>query len=80
MKTSLLYHLKQIHNNLCINEEVLGLASSLLKYQGWNISLSPQTTLKSNFWKKMKFKNLSPENHEYPFVLSFKANLMAIHT
>ena len=27
----------------------------------------------------MKFKNPSPENHENPFALSFKANFMKIH-
>ena len=28
---------------------------------------------------KMKLKNQSPENHENPFALSFKANFTIIH-
>ena len=28
---------------------------------------------------KIKFKNQSPENHENPFALSFKANFTIIH-
>ena len=37
MKTPLLQHLKQIYNNLCINED-LGLQTSLIRLQGWNFS------------------------------------------
>ena len=50
MKTPLHYHLKQLHDNPCINE-VWRIASSLLKYQGWNFSKSTNTLI-SNFWKK----------------------------
>ena len=78
MKTSLLYHLKQISWQSMLNE-VLGLESSLLKYQGWNISKSTNNTKIQFFGKnEMKFKNLSPGNHENPFALSFKANFLTI--
>ena len=44
------------------------------------IFLNPQAQLDPIFGKnKMKFKNLSPGNHENPFALSFKANFMTIH-
>ena len=52
MKTPLPHHLKQNHNNPCINED-FGLQSSLLRYQGGNFSKS-SNTLRFNFWKKMK--------------------------
>ena len=41
----------KFHDNPCINEEVLGLQSSLLRYQGWNFSKFTNT-LRSNFWEK----------------------------
>ena len=70
MKTSLLHHLKQNHINPCINED-LGLQSSLLRYQGWNSSKSTNT-LRSNFWKKIKW-NLKI----YP--LGINKNLLIYH-
>ena len=62
MKTPLLHHLKQIHNNPCINED-LGLQNSLLCLSGLSFFSKSTNTLRSNFWKnKMKFENLSPGN------------------
>ena len=56
------------HDNPYINEEVLGLQSSLLCNQGWNISKSTNT-----------LRPLSPENRESPFALSIKAFFMTIY-
>ena len=68
MKTPLFHHLKQIHNNPCINED-LRLQSSL-SHKVTNraeIFQSPRShehsKVKLQVGKnKMKFKNLSPEN------------------
>ena len=61
MKTPLLYHLKQIHNNPCINED-LGLQSSFIpKVTGLKFFSKSTNTLDPISEKnKMKFKNFIP--------------------
>ena len=44
------------------------------KVSGWNFSKSTKTLDPISGKNKMKLKNLSPGNHENPFVSSLKAN------
>ena len=58
------------NDNPCINEEVLGLKSSLLSYQGWNFSKSTNT---------LRLTINVQENTDVPFHWNFKSILRRDH-